>query len=148
MSGFEGFFDDISPMVLLAVGYGVFLLGIAGGLELVARSSHHRSQRLRTMGFTYHKHVNTWECSQGQHLLPLEVDYKLRLVRYRGNAHVCNSCPVKAACTDSNEGREIVHFLDPWPYSEIGRFHRGISLVLALLAMIIIGATASFHHHP
>jgi hypothetical protein len=148
MSGFqlEGFLSEISPMVLLVVGYAVFLLCIAGGLELLARSSHHRSQRLRTMGFTYHKHLDVWECSQGQHLLPTAVDYKLRLVRYRGNAHVCNSCPLKAACTDSHEGREIVHSLDPWPYSEIGRFHRGISLVLALLALIMLGVTVSFHH--
>jgi hypothetical protein len=148
MSGFQlqGFLSDISPMVLLVVGYAVFLLCIAGGLELLARSSHHRSQRLRTMGFTYHKHLDVWECSQGQHLLPTAVDYKLRLIRYRGNAHVCNSCPLKAACTDSHEGREIVHSLDPWPYSEIGRFHRGISLVLALLALIMLGVTVSFHH--
>jgi hypothetical protein len=148
MSGFqlEGFFSQMSPMVLLAMGYGVFLLCIAGGLELMARSSHERSQRMHTMGFTYHKHLDVWECSQGQHLLPMAVDYKLRLVRYRGNAHVCNACPLKAACTDSHEGREIVQALDPWPYSEIGRFHRGISLVLALLALIVLGVTMSFHH--
>lgn len=148
MGGFQlaGFFSEMSPMVLLAVGYGVFLLCIAGGLELLARGSHTRSQRMRTTGFTYHKHLDVWECSQGQHLLPMAVDYKLRLVRYRGNAHVCNACPLKAACTDSHEGREIVQALDPWPYSEIGRFHRGISLVLALLALIVLGVTMSFHH--
>jgi hypothetical protein len=141
------FFGDISPTVFLAVGYALFLLALAGGLELLARNAHHRSQRFRTAGFIYHKHIDVWECSQGQHLLPTQVDHERRLVRYRARADICNHCPLKQGCTDSHEGREIVRILDPWPHSEIGRFHRGISLVLALLAMLIIGATMSFHHH-
>jgi hypothetical protein len=141
------FFGDISPTVFLAVGYALFLLALAGGLELLARNAHHRSQRFRTAGFIYHKHIDTWECSQGQHLLPTEVGHERRLVRYRARADVCNHCPLKQGCTDSNEGREIVRFLDPWPHSEIGRFHRGLSLVLGVLAAIIVVATMSSHHH-
>ena len=64
------FFGDISPTVFLAVGYALFLLAAAGGLELLARNVHHHSQRFRTAGFTYHRHLDVWECSQGQHLLP------------------------------------------------------------------------------
>lgn len=143
----EMFFGDISPTVFLAVAYVLFLLAIAYSLELFARNSHNRSQRFRTTGFTYHKHIDAWECSQGQHLLPTTVDHERRLVRYRGRADVCNHCPIKPGCTDSNEGREIVRFLDSWPHSEIGRFHRGLSLVLAFLAAIIVVATMSFHHH-
>ncbi len=40
-----------------------------------------------------------------------------------------------------------MRFLDPWPHSEIGRYHRGLSLVLAFLGAIIVVATMSFHHH-
>ena len=54
-------------------------------------------------------------------------------MRYRAKAHVCNACPRKDACTDSDHGREIVRPLDPWPHSEAGRFHRGISLLLVVL---------------
>ncbi len=72
MSSFQpaAFFADINPTVFLAAGYALFLLAIAGGLELLARNSHNHSQRFRTAGFTYHKHLDVWECSPGQHLLP------------------------------------------------------------------------------
>jgi hypothetical protein len=44
----------IHPEVFLAVGYAIFLLGVALGLDLLARHSHVRSERYRTAGFTYH----------------------------------------------------------------------------------------------
>ena len=64
----------------------------------------------------------------------------------RGNAQVCNRCPLKPDCTDSDEGREIVRFLDPWPHSEVGRFHRGLSLALVVLATLIVLAMMGWHH--
>ena len=141
------FFADIQPTVLLVAGYVLFLLASAYGLELLARNAHRRSLRLRTVGFVYHRHLDVWECPQGQHLLPIAVDHEQRRIRYRGNAQVCNHCPLKTSCTDSNEGREIVRFLDPWPHSEIGRFHRGLSLALILLATLIVLTAMGLHHH-
>ena len=38
--------------------------------------------------------------------------------------------------------------LDPWPHSEAGRFHRGISLVLVGLAGLILVVEAVRHHDP
>ena len=46
----------------------------------------------------------------------------------------CNRCPIKARCTDSDTGREVVRSLDPWPQSEIAHVHRGVSLLLLGLA--------------
>jgi hypothetical protein len=60
-----------------------------------------------------------------------------RLVRYRASPRICNACPAKAECTDSDRGREIAQPLDPWPHSEAGRFHRGICVVLVALAVLI-----------
>ena len=53
---------------------------------------------------------------EGEHLWPHEFDHERRLMRYRAKAHVCNGCPRKADCTDSDEGREIVRPLDRWPH--------------------------------
>ena len=55
---------------------------------------------------------------------------------------------MKADCTDSDEGREIVRALDPWPHSEAGRFHRGISLALLALAGLIVAIALVRNHAP
>ena len=129
--------------VWLAAGYAVALLLGAGALEWLSAHTHRRSLRYRTAGFTYDARQDSWECPEGQHLWPHEFDHERRLVRYRAKAHICNGCPSKNACTDSDRGREVVRPLDPWPHSEAGRFHRGISLMLvALAAMVLIVAGA------
>ena len=127
----------IDPEALVLGGYAVFLLVIAVGIDLAARHSHRRSERFHTAGFRYHDHLDAWECPEGQHLWPREHDEKLRLVRYRGKAHVCNACAAKHRCTDSDEGREVVRFLDEWPRLEVGRFHRGLALTLVALAGLL-----------
>jgi hypothetical protein len=138
----------IHPEVLLAVGYAIFLLGVALGLDLLARHSHARSERYRTAGFTYHQTNDAWICPENQLLVRSEVDHERRLVRYRGRPQICNYCPTKAECTDSDEGREVVRAMDPWPHSEAGRFHRGISLAVALIAGLILAAESTRNHAP
>lgn len=127
----------MSTEALLAVGYGTFLLVAAVGLDLVARHSHGRSERYRTAGFSFRPELDLWECPEGEHLHRAETDHARRLARYRARPQVCNACPAKADCTDSDHGREIVRSLDPWPHSEAGRFHRGVCVVLAALAALI-----------
>jgi hypothetical protein len=139
---------DIQLEVLLAVGYAIFLLGVAFGLDLLARHSHARSERYRTAGFTYHPSHDAWICPEDQILLRSEVDHGRRLIRYRGRPQICNHCPVKTECTDSDEGRELVRAMDPWPHSEAGRFHRGISLAVALIAGLILAAESTRNHAP
>ncbi len=69
-------------------------------------------------------------------------------MRYRARAHVCNACPRKSRCTDSDRGREIVRPLDPWPHSEAGRFHRVIALLLVALAALVLLVELARHHGP
>ena len=38
--------------------------------------------------------------------------------------------------------------MDPWPHSEAGRFHRGISLAVALIAGLILAAETIRNHTP
>ena len=131
---------------LLAAGYAGLLVVGAFVLEWLSAHTHRRSLRYRTAGFAYDADHDHWQCPEGEHLWPHEFDDERRLVRYRAKAHVCNACPRKAACTDSDHGREIVRPLDPWPHSEAGRFHRAISLMMVGLALLILVVEVTRHH--
>lgn len=134
--------------VILAAGYGGILLLIAVVMEWLSAHTHRRSLRYRTAGFAYDATHDHWECPEGQHLWPHELDADRRLVRYKAKAHICNGCPRKDACTDSNTGREVVRPLDPWPHSEAGRFHRGLSVLLVALAIFLLSVGLVRHHAP
>jgi hypothetical protein len=138
----------VSVELLLAVGYAVFLTGGAFALEWLSAHTHRRALRYRTAGFTYHPDHDHWICPEGEHLWPHELDRELRLVRYRARPQVCNACPSKSRCTDSDEGREIVKPLDPWPHSEAGRFHRAIALLLVAVSALVLVVELVRHHDP
>ena len=139
---------SVDPEVWLGAGYAAFLVASAWLLDLLARHTHHRADRYRLGGFVFHSHLDTWECPEGQHLPRIDTDRVLRVARYRASPQACNHCPRKPDCTDSAEGREIVRPLGAWAESEAGRFHRGISLMLVGLALLIVAVVAARHHTP
>ncbi len=138
----------MSAETILAVAYAGFLTCAAFALEWLSAHTHRRALRFRTAGFDYNAEHDHWRCPEGEHLWPHEVDHELRLVRYRARAHVCNACPSKHRCTDSDRGREIVRPLDPWPHSEAGRFHRAIALLLVAVSVLVLLAELARHHAP
>ena len=125
----------MSPEVVLVAGYaGVPARGAPSLLEWLSAHTHRRVAALPHRGLHLRRaSTTTGSAPRAQHLWPHEFDHERRLVRYRAKAHICNGCPRKEACTDSDHGREIVRPLDPWPHSEAGRFHRGLSLMLVAL---------------
>lgn len=131
--------DGIHSDVLLAAAYALLLVLVAAILEYLARHSHRRSEHYRNSGFTYKRKQDVWECPTGQHLRRFETDFDRRIARYRAPAHKCNVCHCKKDCTDSDDGRELESRLDAWVQSELHRFHRGLSLVLLLIASLILG---------
>lgn len=133
--------------VILAVGYALFLLTAALILEGSARHTHGRAKMYRHRGFRFIQHLDVWECPAGEHLSRRETDEARRLVRYRAKAEKCNSCALKNLCTDSGEGREIVHSTQNWIDTEVGRFHRGLSLALLGMAALILMVFWIRHHH-
>jgi hypothetical protein len=137
---------EVATESILAAGYGLFLAFAALGVDALARHSQRRSDRYRTAGFTYLERIDAWECPEGERLHRLETDHRLRVARYRARAHICNSCRLKDACTDSDEGREIARAIDPWPHSEAGRFHRGIALVMVGMGALVAAAGAALNH--
>ena len=129
----------VNTEVLLAAGYAVFLIVIALALEAAARFAHRRAQRFRVSSFAYHSRLDIWECPAGERLFPTEPH------RYRAPAHTCNACSLKHACTDSHGGREIVISPLDWLETEIGRFHRGMSMGLLVLVVWLLGFEAVRH---
>ena len=127
--------------VLLGAGYAIFLVLVAAALELLARHSHQRTQGVHTVGFSYRADLDIWKCPNGKHLYRVEVIRESTVVRYRGLAHQCNSCPIKDRCTDSDDGRVIEVQHGSWLQSELRNFHRGLSLTLLLLADLILVVT-------
>jgi hypothetical protein len=132
--------------VWLVAAYSGFLLAVAYSFDLLARRVARRSQAWRNGSFTYHPGHDAWVCPQDQWLWPTTFDPEQRTMRYRAKPSVCNSCPVKADCTTSAHGREVVREVDPWPHSEAGRFHRGISCAVALIGLLLpVGALFGSH---
>lgn len=134
--------------VVLATGYALFLIAAAFALERMARHSHRRSKLYELAGFRFHRDFDRWECPAGQQLHRSEVDNERRVIRYKAPAHACNACRIKSQCTDSHTGREIEREIDSWLKSEIGRFHRGISLALLLLAASLLAIEAARYRQP
>jgi hypothetical protein len=131
--------------VILAGGYALLLVGIAAILEIVARHAHHRSEHFRNSGFIYKKKMDVWECPAGHHLTREQTDFERQIAHYRAPAHKCNACHLKENCTDSDDGRALESRLDAWLQSELNRFHRGVSLTLLFLAVLIL-AVEMFQH--
>ena len=136
----------IHSEVILAASYAFFLLIVALILEWAARNTHIRAKLYRRRGFRFHQHLDVWECPAGEHLQRRETDHVRRLVRYRARAEKCNSCAMKVHCTDSDEGREVVHSTEDWMDTEVGRFHRGISLLLLGLGALMVIVFWVRHH--
>ena len=139
---------DLHIEVLLALSYALFLAGVAFLLEFLARHSHKRTERYRNAGFIYFRDLDYWQCPAGQQLVQLTTDHGRRVSLYQAPANACNSCSLKLNCTDSDSGRLLESRLDVWIESELRRFHRGISLVLLLLATVILVAEAFRYAYP
>lgn len=138
---------DLGAEVWLTTGYALLLVLIAAGLEWMGRHSQRRAHQYHTGGFRFHKHSDHWDCPHGARLERAEIDNELRVIRYRAPAHTCNGCPIKNLCTDSDTGRELDVSMDPWLSSAIGRFHRGMSLALLVLASLIMTIELLRHGH-
>lgn len=106
---------------LLAAGYALLLAAAAAGLEWTARRVHQRSEEFKTAGFNYDRERDAWRCPTGEHLHKHSVDHHRARVIYRAPAQACNRCPIKAQCTDSEEGRTLEIAPDAWVESTMAR---------------------------
>ena len=119
------------------LGYAWILALFALTLEWIAGHVHKRSVGVSTAGFTYHSDRDIWRCPKDQHLFPVFSDSVKGKVIYRAPASACNACLSKAACTDSDHGREIERSVSDIEYG-MKRFHRAVSVTLLTLASLIL----------
>lgn len=130
----------MSAESILMLAYAVFLGIIAFFLELAARVAHRRSIASERAGFIYHSDRDLWICPEDQHLFPILSDPFTGTAVYRASASVCNACPSKAACTDSEDGRTVeMRGLKGIEYG-MQRFQRAFSLTLLILAALMVAA--------
>jgi hypothetical protein len=123
---------------VLALGYAFFLALIALLFELASRHAYQRSLQSSTAGFTYHAERDIWRCPEDQHLFPVFSDTGKGTTIYRAPPSICNVCRSKAACTDSNDGRQISRIENQSIEYGMSHFHRVLSLTLIFLAILIL----------
>lgn len=131
-----------APATWFALGYGVILLLVAYGIDLMSHRAASSVEGHRTSGFVYHEEHDAWVCPKDQWLWPQSFDPGNRVMRYRGSPAVCNACPVRDTCTTSKSGREVQRMVDPWPASESARFHRALACTVVVLAVLWPAAAA------
>lgn len=136
-----------STAVVLVCAYAVCLLVVAVLFDRLGARSALRSAAWRTGNFVYHDDADAWKCHEDQWLWPASFDPDKRVIRYAGQHAICGRCPAKPECSPTPGPRELTRQVDPWPHSEAGRFHRGVSLAIGavalmmVLAMLLFGAT-------
>jgi transposase len=57
--------------------------------------------------FAYDSERDEYRCPEGQVLRRRKAKYTEGVVVYRADAAACNACPLKAACTESSQGRQV-----------------------------------------
>ena len=129
-----------SPSVLLSLpaalelwitlAYVTAILAAARVTEGLARLHFGRARRYSEQGFTYHEGWNHYRCPAGENLTFQAVDAPTRLAVYRAPASACRGCPLKRDCTPHEEARAIFRSLADWAETDMGWFHRGLSLLM------------------
>lgn len=123
--------------VWLVSAYALALLGAAWLVDTLGSRSARRSLDWRHADFVYHDDVDGWKCHEDQWLWPTAFDPDKRVIRYAGAHAICGRCPQKDTCSPTPGPRELTRPVDPWPYSEAGRFHRGLALAIAVVGCFL-----------
>jgi hypothetical protein len=128
-----GFAIDLGLSLLLA--YLLVLWGGGWALEFLARAHFHRAARYAHTGFAYDAHLDRYECPQGELLTLHTFDDRNKLAIYKAPAATCNECVLKAFCTPHDRGRHVYRTLAEFHDTDVGRFHRWLSLIILTVAL-------------
>jgi transposase len=83
-----------------------------------------RTPYFGTSPFTYDAALDVYRCPQGETLRKRKTKCTEEKVVYGADAAVCNACPVKAACTGSDHGREIGRPFDAEYLDRVRGYHK------------------------
>lgn len=138
---------DLGLLLLLA--YLVILWVGGGALEFLARAHFHRAQIHANAGFSYDVELDRYECPQGELLTLDTFDDRNKLAIYKAPASSCNECVLKSFCTPHDEGRHVYRTLGEFHETDIGRFHRVLSLIILMVALgFSVGGVAAWWNKP
>ena len=126
-----------SLQVVLACSYSLVLLVVAWLLDVLGRHGARMSRESKTTNFIYLDDRDGWKCHEDHWLWPASFDPQKRVVRYRGQHEICGRCPIKDTCSPTMSAREVTMPVDPWPYSEAGLFHRGMTVCVMVAALAL-----------
>jgi hypothetical protein len=120
---------------VLLLAYLVLLW--AGGwlLELLARAHFERAACHAHRGFSYDHELDRYECPQGELLTLDTYDDRNKLAIYQAPAPSCRECSLKDFCAPHDEGRRVYRSLAAFHETDVGRFHRRLSLTFLLVAL-------------
>src|SRR5208283_410344 len=142
-----GFTLDLALVLLLT-----YLLVLwAGGwvLEFLAKAHFHRAQRYAHTGFAYDVALDRYECPQGELLTLHTFDDRNKLAIYKAPASSCNACVLKSFCTPHDEGRHVYRSLAEFHETDVGRFHRWLSLIILSVALTFsVGGVLAWWNRP
>lgn len=124
-------------IVLLYVG--AVIVG-ARVVESMARMHFERARRYAERDFEYDPIDDRYRCPEGE-LLPLRrLDVEKRLAIYGAPPSRCRDCRLKMSCTPYEDGRQISRSLASWAETDVGSFHRRLSLIM-FGAGVVLSAT-------
>jgi hypothetical protein len=126
---------DIELWIVLS--YVAAVLGGARMVEALARAHYRRALRYGQHGFEYVEAHDVYRCPQGEYLSLHSVQQDSRFAVYRAPPASCRSCPSKARCAPSDEARFIFRSLAAWAETNVGLFHRLISVVMFAAAVVV-----------
>jgi transposase len=82
--------------------------------------------------FTYDPERDEYRCPEGQALRRRKAKYTEGVVVYRADAAICNACPLKAACTESSQGRQIQRSLYVEYLDRVRAYHETVAYEKAM----------------
>src|SRR5262249_40367938 len=76
-------------------------------------------------------------------------DDRNKLAIYKAPAASCNACVLKAFCTPHDEGRRVYRSLATFHETDVGRFHRRLSLTVVAVALAFaVGGVVAYWDTP
>jgi hypothetical protein len=107
-------------------------------LESLAQAHFARAQRLSLAGFHYDEEQDHFHCENGARLSLKVLDHNRRTAVYAAPAPRCARCPDRHKCTPHEEARHVYRSLAEWSETDVGRFHRAVSLVMFAAASLLM----------
>jgi hypothetical protein len=121
----------------IVLSYAAAVLAGARIVEVLAQAHFNRALRYGQHGFEYLETHDVYRCPQGEYLSIHSVDPNGRFAVYRAPPASCRECRFKARCVPAGEGRLIFRSMAAWAETNVGLFHRRISVIMFAATVVI-----------